>query len=86
MTNPDFVKLAESMHCTGLRVSTKEELPAMMKKFLDCKGPVIMDCVVEKDEHVYPMVPAGKALHELDMGEIKIDEHPSTFTGSYAGP
>jgi acetolactate synthase-1/2/3 large subunit len=74
MRNPDFVKFAESMGCVGIRVKTKEELPAKMKEFLECKEPVIMDCVVEKDEHVYPMVPAGKALHEMELGETKLTE------------
>jgi acetolactate synthase I/II/III large subunit len=74
MRNPDFVKFAESMGCVGLRAKTKEELPEMMKKFLECKEPVILDCVVEKDEHVFPMVPAGKALHEMELGETKLEE------------
>jgi acetolactate synthase-1/2/3 large subunit len=46
-------------------VRTLEELPAVMAEFLETKEPVILDAVVEKDEHVYPMVPAGKALHEV---------------------
>ena len=74
MRNPDFVKFAESMGCVGLRAKTKEELPAKIKEFLECKEPVILDCVVEKDEHVYPMVPAGKALHEMELGETKLTE------------
>ncbi|KAI8896204.1 acetolactate synthase [Globomyces pollinis-pini] len=86
MRNPDFVKFAESMGCVGLRVTTKAELPIMMKKFLDCKEPVILDCVVEKDEHVYPMVPAGKALHEMDLGDMKLEEHHHKFTNSFAAP
>ena len=74
MRNPDFVKFAESMGCVGIRVKTMEELSAKMKEFLECKEPVIIDCVVEKDEHVYPMVPAGKALHEMELGETKLTE------------
>jgi hypothetical protein len=42
------------------------------KEFLECDQPVILDCV--KDEHVYPMVPAGKALHEMELGEVKLTE------------
>jgi acetolactate synthase-1/2/3 large subunit len=65
MINPDFQKLGEAMGCKVLRVTTKEELPAKMKEFLehDNKQPVLLECVVSS-EHVYPMVPAGKALHE----------------------
>lgn len=65
MKNPDFVKLAESMGATGLRVSSYEQLPEVMAQFLACKGPVVLDAVTCKEEHVYPMVPAGKALHEM---------------------
>ena len=74
MQNPDFVKFAESMGCVGMRVSKKEDLARVMKEFLECDQPVILDCVVEKDEHVYPMVPAGKALHEMELGEVKLTE------------
>ena len=65
MTNPDFVKLSESMGAKALRCTKVAELPAMMKEFLEYDGtrPIVMECVVSS-EHVYPMVPAGKALHE----------------------
>ena len=65
MVNPDFIKLSESMNAKALRVSSIEELPAKMKEFLeyDNSRPIVMECLVSS-EHVYPMVPAGKALHE----------------------
>ncbi|CAG8625837.1 2711_t:CDS:2 [Funneliformis mosseae] len=65
MTNPDFVKLSEAMGVKALRIRTEEELPAKMKEFLEHDGPIVCDVIVEKHEHVYPMVPAGKALHEF---------------------
>lgn len=65
MHNPNFVKLAEAMGATGLRVNTYEELPGVIEQFLACKGPVLLDAVVCKEEHVYPMVPSGKGLHEM---------------------
>jgi acetolactate synthase-1/2/3 large subunit len=66
MINPDFVLLARSMGVHAIRCQTAEELPAKMKEFLEYDGsrPVLMECLVEKNEHVFPMVPAGKALHE----------------------
>ncbi|KAL0946474.1 hypothetical protein HGRIS_012692 [Hohenbuehelia grisea] len=66
MTNPDFVALAKAMGVHAIRCTNAEELPAKMKEFLeyDNSKPVLMECMVEKDEHVFPMVPAGKALHE----------------------
>jgi acetolactate synthase-1/2/3 large subunit len=74
MSNPDFVKFAESMGCVGLRVKDVADLPRVMAEFLATDQPVILDAIVEKDEHVYPMVPAGKASHEMELGNRKIDE------------
>ncbi|KAF8584094.1 acetolactate synthase [Ramaria rubella] len=66
MVNPDFVKLAESMYVHAMRVANVEELPQKMKEFLefDNSRPVLLECTVEPNEHVFPMVPAGKALHQ----------------------
>jgi acetolactate synthase-1/2/3 large subunit len=66
MTNPDFVLLAKAMGVHAIRCSNVDELSAKMKEFLEYDGskPVLLECVVERNEHVYPMVPAGKALHE----------------------
>ena len=66
MTNPDFIRLAESMGVHAIRVHSASELPAKMKEFLEYPNnkPVLLECVVSSKEHVFPMVPAGKALHE----------------------
>ncbi|KAF8989709.1 acetolactate synthase [Cyathus striatus] len=66
MTNPDFVLLAQAMGMHAIRCTSAEELPAKMREFLeyDNSKPVVMECIVEKNEHVLPMVPSGKALHE----------------------
>jgi len=66
MTNPDFLLLARSMGVHAIRCSNAQELPAKMKEFLEYDGskPVLMECLVERNEHVFPMVAAGKALHE----------------------
>ena len=66
MKNPDFVKMAESFDCKGLRVSDPKELEAKMREFIEYdEGPIVMDCVVDKREHCLPMVPAGRALDEM---------------------
>lgn len=72
MTNPDFVKLSESMGAKALRCTNLAELPAMMKEFLeyDNTRPILMECLVSS-EHVYPMVAAGKALHEQIVSPSK---------------
>ncbi|WBW70985.1 acetolactate synthase catalytic subunit [Schizosaccharomyces osmophilus] len=63
--NPNFTKLAESMGLKALRVEKKEDLASNMKQFLETKGPVLMEVLVAKKEHVYPFVPGGKALHQF---------------------
>ena len=74
MHNPDFKKLAQAMNCKGIRCEVKEDLAEKMREFLEHDGPVLAEFVVEKNEHVYPMVPAGKALHEMEFGNIYDDK------------
>ncbi len=62
---PDFVKLAEAYGAVGLRATKPEEVEPMLKKGLASKKAVIMDFVVEKEECVYPMIPAGAAATEM---------------------
>jgi len=58
MKNPDFVLLAKAMGVHAIRCTTADELPSKMKEFLEYDGssPVVMECVVERNEHVFPMV------------------------------
>jgi acetolactate synthase-1/2/3 large subunit len=62
---PDFVKLAEAYGAEGLRATKPEEVEAVLKKGLASKKTVIMDFVVDKEECVYPMVPAGAPVTEM---------------------
>ena len=64
-TSPDFVKLAEAYGAMGLRATKPSEVVPVIKKALNSKKPVIMDFVVEQEEGVYPMVPAGAAIDEM---------------------
>jgi len=67
-SNPDFLKIAEAHHVLGLRVEKKSEVDAVIKKALAHKGPVLVHCVVAKQDNVYPMVPTGAALDQvMDM-------------------
>jgi acetolactate synthase-1/2/3 large subunit len=64
--NPNFILLAESMGVKALRVTAQEDLESKMKEFLEYNdGPILMEAVVTKGEHVLPMVPAGRALHQF---------------------
>jgi acetolactate synthase-1/2/3 large subunit len=62
---PDFIKLAEAYGAVGLRASKVEEVIPVLKKGLSIPKPVIMDFVVEREECVYPMVPAGASITEM---------------------
>ncbi|WP_207687571.1 biosynthetic-type acetolactate synthase large subunit [Desulfonema limicola] len=62
---PDFVKLAEAYGAKGLRASKPEEVEEVLSKGLSTDGPVIMDFRVEREECVYPMVPAGAPITEM---------------------
>jgi acetolactate synthase-1/2/3 large subunit len=65
MTAPDFVKLAEAYGAVGLRATKPEEVEPVIREALKTRRPVIMDFKVEPEECVMPMVPAGKAMHEM---------------------
>ena len=62
------------MGCKSIRVQTIEELPLIINEFFKYDGLILLDVIVDKDEHVYPMVSTGKALHEMDLGHLKLNE------------
>jgi len=62
---PDFVKLAEAYGAVGIRATKPEEVESVLSEGLAIPKPVIMDFVVEKEEGVYPMVPAGAPITEM---------------------
>jgi acetolactate synthase-1/2/3 large subunit len=65
MTAPDFVKLADAYGAVGLRATKPAEVEPVIREALNTPRPVIMDFKVEPEECVMPMVPAGKAMHEM---------------------
>ena len=62
---PDFVKLAEAYGTTGLRATKPDEVVPVLQQGLATPGPVIMDFMVDREESVYPMVPAGAPITEM---------------------
>jgi acetolactate synthase I/II/III large subunit len=62
---PDFVRLAEAYGAMGLRATRPEEVEPVLRKGLSHPGLVIMDFVVEKEECVYPIVPAGAPITDM---------------------
>ncbi|MFH6782246.1 MULTISPECIES: acetolactate synthase 3 large subunit [Methylobacterium] len=82
---PDFVKLAEAYGAKGIRCSDPGSLDAAIAEMLDYDGPVIFDCIVDKTENCFPMIPSGKAHNEMllsdylgetgaDLGDVISDE------------
>jgi acetolactate synthase I/II/III large subunit len=62
---PDWVRLAEAYGCVGLRVTKPSEVVPAIEKMLSTPAPVVLDVVVDKDECVFPMVPAGGANTDM---------------------
>ena len=63
--NPDFVKLAEAFGMLGIRVTDKSQVMPAIQQAMDYDGPALIDFVVEEEENVYPMIPAGQTIKEL---------------------
>jgi acetolactate synthase-1/2/3 large subunit len=70
MRNPNFAALAESFGIRGIRCTDRTKIREAVADMLKHPGPVVADFWVEPDEHVYPMVPAGKGLHEMELGSL----------------
>ena len=70
---PDFVKLAEAYGAHGVRAETPDELDTKIHEMLDSDLPVLFDCVVDKNENCYPMIPSGAAHNEMLLNDDSID-------------
>lgn len=68
----DFVKVAEGLGAVGIRVTTKEELKDALSKAFTLGRPVLLDCQIDRDDKVFPMVPAGAPIEEVfDQDDLK---------------
>jgi acetolactate synthase-1/2/3 large subunit len=65
MKSPDFVKLADAHGAPGRRVTTPGEVREAIEWAHRTPGPVVLEFVVEQEEAVYPMVPAGASLDQM---------------------
>jgi acetolactate synthase-1/2/3 large subunit len=70
---PDFVKLAEAFGCKGIKCSDPGQLDEAILEMLAYDGPVIFDCLVEKHENCFPMIPSGKPHNEMLLGEASTE-------------
>ena len=69
--NPDFVKLGEAYGIKSVELSKPEDL-VQMEELLNTDGPVLINCIVEKEENVFPMIPSGTSVDQMvgKKGEI----------------
>ena len=67
---PDFSAIAKAFGAESIKVTEREDLSAAMDAMIASEGTFVLHVCVEKEENVYPMVAAGKALHEIIMPEL----------------
>lgn len=71
----DFVKVAEAMGAQAIRVTKMEEVESALRTALSAKGPVLLDCWIDQDLSVFPMVPAGESIENVfDEEDVKKNE------------
>ncbi|MBT8425229.1 MAG: acetolactate synthase 3 large subunit [Silicimonas sp.] len=71
---PDFVKLAEAFGAKGIMVSDPKDLDDAIMEMINHEGPVIFDCLVEKHENCFPMIPSGEAHNTMLLGEASTSD------------
>jgi acetolactate synthase-1/2/3 large subunit len=64
----DFVRIANAYGIDGIQVESPDDVLPALKASLDCDGPFVMDFRIEREENVFPMVPAGAAINEMIGG------------------
>jgi len=70
---PDFVKLAEAFGWKGIQCKDPRNLDDAIQEMIDYDGPVLFDCLVEKHENCFPMIPSGKPHNEMLLGEASTE-------------
>ncbi len=78
---PDFVKLAEAYGCVGIRAKTPAELDDKIIEMINTDRPVIFDCLVDKIENCFPMIPSGKPHNQMILGPKDQEENKITGKG-----
>jgi len=70
LSNPEYAAVAEALGAVGITVDKKADVPRAIKKMLGQKRPCVVDFKVEREENVWPMVPAGKSIDEMSGLDI----------------
>ena len=71
---PDFVKLAEAFGWKGISVKDPADLDEAIREMIAHDGPVLFDCLVEKHENCFPMIPSGSPHNEMLLGEAPVKD------------
>jgi acetolactate synthase-1/2/3 large subunit len=66
LKNPNYADVARALGAVGITVDKTEEVPKAIEQMLAEKRPCVVDFRVEREENVWPMVPAGKSLNDMD--------------------
>jgi len=78
---PDFVKLAEAYGCVGIRATKPDELDDKIIEMINTDRPVIFDCLVDKEENCFPMIPSGKPHNQMLLGPKDQKQNKITSKG-----
>jgi len=70
LLNPDFANVADALGAKGISVRKKSNVPEAVKQMLEEKMPCVVDFKIVPEENVWPMVPAGKNIHEMNGLDI----------------
>jgi len=73
ITSPDFVKVADAYGINGHTVHTREDLDVAMRNMLKAEGPFLLEVMIEKEDNVFPMVPAGASVSNIVLSADEIN-------------
>jgi len=77
--NPDFLQLARSYGCKALRIRRNADIRPVLKQALEYnEGPCIIDAEVEKEDNVFPMIPAGAGMKDMILGPAEREDGTKT--------
>ena len=60
----DYCKTAEGLGCKAIRISRPSEVESALREAIAAKGPVVIECVIDEDDKVFPMVSPGTSIEE----------------------
>ena len=65
LKNPDFITFAKGYGIDGQKVESRDDLEGAIQKMIDHEGPYLLEVMIEKEDNVFPMVPAGASVSEV---------------------